>query len=57
MNKIKQRSTYKCNICHEALCITSCFEIFHTRSKLPNNRTPKKFLKSEFRDEKEEIKK
>lgn len=35
MSKIRRRSSYKCNICCEALCITPCFETYHTKPKLP----------------------
>ena len=35
MKNIKRRSTYECNICHEALCIAPCFEIYHTKLELP----------------------
>ncbi|XP_020298636.1 piggyBac transposable element-derived protein 4-like [Pseudomyrmex gracilis] len=35
MKKIKRRSKYECNICHETLCIIPCFKTYHTKSELP----------------------
>lgn len=35
MTGIRLRSSYECNVCRVALCIDTCFEVYHTKESLP----------------------